>query len=340
MSGRLKDGIRIIKKITPARLWNLVLLRISFLLSLSLKKVIHWGGPFAVSIEPTTSCNLRCPECPSGLRSFSRPTGMLDFDHFKIIIDQFTSNLSYLILYFQGEPFLNPDFCKFIRYASIKKIYTVTSTNAHFLNDDRARETIESGLDKIIISIDGTDQDTYEKYRIGGNYNKVLEGIQNLSYWKKKLKKQNPIVALQFLVFKFNQQQISEIKELHKKLSTDQLYLKTAQIYDFHKGSELIPDNPHYSRYKKENGRYKIKNRFRNQCWRMWSSTVITWDGKVVPCCFDKDGKYVLGDLTKNSFYKIWNNTNYLKFREQILTARKEIDICRNCTNGSNIWIS
>jgi radical SAM protein with 4Fe4S-binding SPASM domain len=302
--------------------------------------VIHWGGPFAVSIEPTTSCNLRCPECPSGLRSFSRPTGMLDFDHFKIIIDQFTSNLSYLILYFQGEPFLNPDFCKFIRYASIKKIYTVTSTNAHFLNDDRARETIESGLDKIIISIDGTDQDTYEKYRIGGNYNKVLEGIQNLSYWKKKLKKQNPIVALQFLVFKFNQQQISEIKELHKKLSTDQLYLKTAQIYDFHKSSELIPDNPHYSRYKKENGRYKIKNRLRNQCWRMWSSTVITWDGKVVPCCFDKDGKYVLGDLTKNSFYEIWNNTNYLKFREQILTARKEIDICRNCTNGSNIWIS
>ena len=339
MSGKLKDGIRIIKKITPARLWNLILLRISFLLSLSLKKVIHRGEPFAISIEPTTSCNLRCPECPSGLRSFSRPTGMLDFDHFKNIIDQFTSNLSYLILYFQGEPFLNPDFFKFIRYACIKKIYTVTSTNAHFLNDDRARETIESGLDKIIISIDGTDQNTYEKYRIGGNYNKVLEGIQNLLYWKKKLNKQNPIVAIQFLVFKFNQHQISEIKELHKKLSTDQLYLKTAQIYDFHKSPELIPDNPRYSRYRKENDNYKIKNRLRNECWRMWSSTVITWDGKVVPCCFDKDAKYVLGDLSKNSFSEIWNNTNYLKFREQIITARNDIYICRNCTNGSNIWI-
>jgi len=339
MSGTLKEGIQIIKKITPGKAWNITLLKVSFFLSIFLKKVIHWGRPFALAIEPTTSCNLRCPECPSGLRSFTRPTGMMNFEFYKQLIDQFTPQLSYLILYFQGEPYLNPDFCSFIRYASHKKIYTVTSTNAHFLDDYNARETIESGLDKIIISMDGTDQDTYEKYRIGGSYKKVIESVRKLVYWKKQLKKHNPVIALQFLVFKFNQHQIRSIKKLSKELKVDQLFLKTAQIYDLQRGSDLIPDNADHSRYKKINGKYIIKNAFKNKCWRMWSSTVVTWDGKVVPCCFDKDAQYLLGDLNENSFSYIWNNREQMRFRGQILRSRKDIDICRNCTNGSDVWI-
>ena len=338
MPVNLKEVRGIIGKITSKKLWNIILLKSSFYLSILTNRVIHWGYPFAISIEPTTSCNLRCPECPSGLRSFSRPTGMLDFDFYKQIIEQCAPYLSYLILYFQGEPYLNPDFFKFVKYASQRNIYSITSTNAHYLNDEQARLTVDSGLDKIIISIDGTTQEIYEKYRVGGTYNKVIEGIQNLVYWKRQLKKQHPLIVLQFLIFKTNQHQIDEMKFLGKKLGVDQLNFKTAQIYNFQKGTDLIPDIDKYSRYKKENGNYIIKNKLHNKCWRMWSSTVITWDGKVVPCCFDKDAKYVLGDLKKNQFGDVWNNSHQYKFRKKILRSRKEIDICKNCSEGSNIW--
>jgi radical SAM protein with 4Fe4S-binding SPASM domain len=333
-----KESRGIIRKITITKLWNILLLKISFNISLIFRKVFHWGNPMAISIEPTTSCNLRCPECLSGLRSFSRPTGMLDFDFYKRIIDQVSPSLSYLILYFQGEPYLNPDFFNLIEYASKKNIYTTTSTNAHYLDDIRAKQTILSGLDKIIISIDGTDQETYEKYRIGGSINKVIEGIQKLVYWKNKLNKSNPLIVLQYLIFKTNQHQIDQIKKLSEALNVDQLNLKTAQIYDFQDGSGLIPDNTNYSRYKKVNGKYVIKNKLLNKCWRMWSSSVITWDGKVVPCCFDKDATYRLGDLTEKDFSEIWKSQDQLTFREHIIRSRKDIDICKNCTEGSNIW--
>jgi len=338
MSVFLKEGRSIIKKITIKKIWNIILLKTSFYLSILLRKVIHWGYPFAISVEPTTSCNLRCPECPSGLRSFSRPTGMLGYDFYKDVIEQCAPFISYLILYFQGEPYLNPDFFRFIKYASKKNIYTITSTNAHFLDDEQARLTVDSGLDKIIISIDGTTQETYEKYRIGGKYDKVIDGIQKLVYWKKQLNKQNPLIVLQFLIFKSNQHQIHEMKLLSKELGVDQLNFKTAQIYNFQKGSNLIPNESRYSRYKKVNGEYVIKNNLHNKCWRMWSSSVITWDGKVVPCCFDKDAKYILGDLINCRFLDIWNNSHQLKFRKQILISRKDIEICKNCSEGSNIW--
>jgi hypothetical protein len=79
--------------------------------------------------------------------------------------------------------------------------------------------------------------------------------------------------------------------------------LKTAQVYDYKNGNELIPENEQYSRYKKNSdGTYSIKNSLENNCWKLWHSCVITWDGKVVPCCFDKDAQYQLGDLQTHSF--------------------------------------
>ena len=144
----------------------------------------HGGMPISIAIEPTTSCNLRCPECPSGLRSFTRPTGMLQADLFKKTIDELANTLAYLTFYFQGEPYLHPQFLDLVQYASSRKIYTATSTNAHYLSEQMARRTIESGLDRIIISIDGTSQETYEAYRVGGNLDKVLEGAHYCSIKK------------------------------------------------------------------------------------------------------------------------------------------------------------
>lgn len=295
--------------------------------------VRHSGKPFTISIEPTTSCNLRCPQCPSGLRKFTRDTGKLSYSLFQKVINDLSPELFYLILYFQGEPYMNPLFFKMVEYAASKKIYTSTSTNAHFLNDRFAELTVKSGLDRIIISLDGTDQKTYEKYRVGGSYDKVIEGTRTLMNWKKKLRSSRPYVILQFIVFSTNESQLEEVRQLSKELGVDELQLKTAQIYDYEEGNELIPENEAFSRYKKtSSGKYVIDNRLYNHCRRMWQGCVITWDGLVVPCCFDKDATHRLGDMKKNNFKEIWQSDTYRKFREKVFKERKEIDICRNCT--------
>ena len=331
----LKDLINILSKLNFKRLWNIFLIRFSYYLTIILKKNIHWGEPFSISIEPTTTCNLRCPECPSGLRRFSRNTGMLSLDMFNKVIDELGSYLMYIILYFQGEPYLNPSFFEFIKIAKKKRIYTATSTNGHFLNDENARKTIEAGLDRLIISLDGIGQEAYSEYRIGGSYKKVIEGINNIVKWKKKLRSKTPYIIVQFLVLKTNEHQIDDIKKLCDELGVDKLEFKTAQVYNYKNGNPLIPNLDRYSRYKQlPDGTWKFKNKLPNRCFRMWSSCVITWDGLIVPCCFDKDAEYRLGDIKDKSFKEIWRSKSYIDFRTKVFTQRKQIDICRNCTEG------
>lgn len=339
MNRNITDGLNLFTKLSPIRVWNGGQLIGSYLTSRITGKPQHVGMPMSISIEPTTSCNLRCPECPSGLRSFTRPTGMLKPELFQSTIDQLASRLSYLTFYFQGEPYLHPQFLDLVSYASRKRIYTSTSTNAHYLNDKNAEASVRSGLDRLIISIDGTTQETYESYRIGGSLEKVIEGTKNIVRWKRELKSTTPHVIFQFLVVKPNEHQIDEVKKLGKELGVDEVAFKTAQIYDYQKGSDLIPNNERYSRYKKSNdGTYQIKNELLNHCWKMWHSCVITWDGKVVPCCFDKDAHYVLGDLNHQSFEEIWRGQKYNDFRASLLRSRTEIEMCKNCTEGTKVW--
>ncbi len=339
MIGSVYDSVNLIGKQNFSRVKNAGQILSSYIASRHSGKAIINGMPISISIEPTTSCNLRCPECPSGLRSFTRPTGMLKDNLFHRVINELAPTLSYLIFYFQGEPYLHPQFLSLVEYASKKKIYTATSTNAHYLTDDNARKTVESGLDRLIISIDGTTQETYESYRVGGRLDKVIEGTTNIIHWKKELKSKTPHVIFQYLVVKPNQHQVEDVKKLAKELGVDQVAFKTAQIYDYENGSDLIPTIDQYSRYKKNSdGNFSIKNELLDHCWKMWHSCVITWDGKVVPCCFDKDAHFVLGDLTKNTFKEIWNGEKYNDFRSTLLRSRSEIEMCRNCTEGTKVW--
>ncbi len=339
MIGNLNDTLNLVRKSTPARIINASKVLSSYHYSRLAGKANHWAMPMSIAIEPTTSCNLRCPECPSGLRSFTRPTGMLQADLFKNTIDELAATLSYLTFYFQGEPYLHPQFLELVNYASSRKIYTATSTNAHYLSEEMAKRTIESGLDRLIISIDGTSQETYEAYRVGGKLDKVIEGAKNIVRLKKELKSLTPFVVFQFLVVKPNEHQIEAVHKLAKEIGVDHVVLKTAQIYDYKNGSDLIPTIDKYSRYKKQkDGMYSIKNELLSHCWKMWQSCVITWDGKVVPCCFDKDAHYVMGDLQKQSFKEIWQGREYNDFRATLLRSRDEIEMCKNCTEGTKVW--
>lgn len=336
----LADSLNLLRKLTLRRVWNGVKLLSSFYASRLLKRPIQWGYPISISFEPTTSCNLRCPECPSGLRAFTRPTGMLQADFFRQTIDEIHRELLYLIFYFQGEPYLNPDFLDMVKYAHSKGIYTATSTNAHYLTDENARRTIESGLDRLIISIDGTTQDVYQQYRVGGKLEKVLEGARNIVKWKKEMNSQTPFVFFQFLVVKPNEHQIEAVKQLAREIGVDQVRFKTAQVYDYETDpNQLIPENDKYSRYRKNaDGTYAAKNKLANRCWKMQHANVITWDGLVVPCCFDKDATHQLGDLKKEGFKAIWKSQSYQNFRAKLMTGRKNIDICSNCSEGVSVW--
>lgn len=339
MLGKYHDGWRFLTKLSLRKLWNASLVMSSFYLSKIIRRVIHRGMPMAISFEPTTACNLRCPECPSGLRSFTRQTGNLKSDFFRKTIDQISEKLISLTFYFQGEPYINPAFLDMVRYAHDQRIYTVTSTNGHFLDDENCKKTIESGLDRIIISIDGTTQEVYQQYRKEGNLEQVIQGTKNLIRWKKQLKSHAPYIIFQFLVVGPNEHQIEEVKVLAKDLGVDEVKLKTAQLYDFQNGNPLMPKNEKYARYKKlPNGTFALKNKITDECWKMWHSCVITWDGQVVPCCFDKDASHPFGQTGKTEFKEIWFGTEARRFREQLLSGRDKIDICANCSEGCAIW--
>lgn len=311
----------------------------SYFLTRLLRRPIQWGLPMTISIEPTTACNLRCPECPSGLRQFTRPTGNLKAGFFRRILDELGDRLTWLIFYFQGEPYINPDFLAMVAEASQRGIYTITSTNGHFLNDDNARRTIESGLDRLIISVDGTTQETYENYRVGGDLEVVLQGARNVVKWKKKLQSATPHLIFQFLVVRPNEHQIEDIHRLAREIGIDEVKLKTAQVYDYQHGNPLIPEQEKYARYARQaDGTYRIKNRLLNHCWKLWHACVITWDGLVVPCCFDKDAQHQLGNLQTQSFRSVWQGSAYQSFRQKLLRGRDQIDICTNCTEGCTVW--
>lgn len=329
---------RYLKVLSFSRIYNFVLLYLSYYFSRIANRPVHFGKPLSISIEPTTSCNLRCPQCPSGLRSFSRDTGMLLQQTNRRIIDELTPQLSYITYYFQGEPYLNPDFLDMVSYASSKNIYTTTSSNGHYFTPEISDRTVESGLGTLIISLDGITQESYAKYRVGGKLDKVLEGTRNLTEAKKRAGKNTPFVVWQFIVFAHNEHELDELKKLAHDYGVDELKIKTAQIYDFENGSELMPKDEQYSRYIKTKNGYRIRNKLLNHCWRMWQGCVFTWDGDVVPCCFDKDAKHKMGNILQQPFKEIWKNHEYQRFRANLSQNRQQIDICTNCTEGTRVW--
>lgn len=339
MAAPIRDARLWYRAATPARAANAFRVWSSFQRARRTQDPRIGGLPISVSIEPTTACNLRCPECPSGLRSFTRPTGNLKQELFRQVIDELHRELWALTFYFQGEPYINPGFLDMVRHAAGRGIYTSTSTNAHFLDEANAEATVRSGLSRLIISLDGTDQATYEAYRKEGTLNKVIEGAERVVKWKRKLKSLSPHVVFQFLVVKPNEHQIPEARALAERIGVDDLWLKTAQVYDPKEDHPLIPTQDRYSRYRRNaSGVWQVKNKLEDNCWKMWHSCVITWDGRVVPCCFDKDAHHVLGDLRKNSFREVWNGEAYRAFRGALLRSRSDLDMCRNCSEGSPVW--
>ncbi len=293
-----------------------------------------WGMPISYSIEPTNHCNLKCPECPSGLGTLTRPLGLLKLDDFKKWIDQIKDTGFYVQLFFQGEPFINKQLPEMIKYAQSKNIYVSISTNGHFVNKVNVNDVLKYAPDKLIYSVDGLDEVSYQKYRVGGTFKQADEGLKLLITRRKQMKKKNPYVEFQFIVMKQNEHQLNDVRKYCDEVGVDKLVFKTMQISSYENAVKFLPTNPKFRRYLVKDGQFSIKSKLKNHCFALWRTSVITWDGKVVPCCFDKDAKYTLGILNNNRFIDIWKSNSYQKFRSSVLTDRKKISMCTNCTEG------
>ena len=336
----LRDSWRLARAHSkPSRFINTCKVELSYFIFRFTRKPIFWGMPTAISIEPTTACNLGCPQCPSGLKMFNRPTGKMSLQQFNAILPQISRTTGYITLYFQGEPYINKEFTGMIAAATKEGIYTATSSNAHFLTPEVAQKTVEAGLKRMIISIDGATQKTYAEYRIDGELSKVIEGTQNILAARKAIGVTYPVVVWQFIVFAHNEHEIESIRKLANDIGVDKLQLKTAQIYDFENADKWLPANPSYARYREKHGRIALKAAKKNRCKRFHQNPVLTWDGNMVPCCFDKDATHNLGNVFDTGLKEVWKGILRNAFGKKLKQGRSEIDICNNCTEGVRVWI-
>lgn len=308
-----------------ARCWNIAKVTAGYVASALRGRLIECGKPFTASIEPANYCNLRCAQCPTGLGLISKQRESMSLEKFKKAVNSMLPELTYLNLYFQGEPFLNKELHKMVEYATKYGIITSISTNGHFITPERADALKKAGLDKLIVSLDGIDQKSYEKYRRGGDFNRVLEGITNAVAAELN-------VELQCLLLSTTENIQNQVTSLGKRLGVNRVTFKRAQFYS---SDSLMPENERYSRYKK--GTLNLKKALKNRCWRVISGVVINTNGDVLPCCYDKNAAHSYGNIlesgaTKNAFHEILHSQKALDFKREVFSNRRCIHICTNCT--------
>lgn len=299
------------------------------------------GYPIKLTIDPASLCMLKCPLCPTGQGSPLRKRGLLDFENYKKIIDELSPWLFEVSLYNWGEPLLNKNLVKMIEYAHKKKIFTSVNSNLNVKIDNAfADSLIKSGLDNLIVSIDGITQKTYSKYRRGGDLSLALGNLRKIIGAKKKAKTDTPKICWQFLVMRHNENEIEEAKKLSKDIGVDSMFIGAircdmgAEIYidDQKKVNSIknwLPTKSKYSRYDYEN---KKRKTIKKNCHFLWATSVINWNGSVSPCCAIYNEGEDFGNAFEAGFRKIWNNPKYRLARKAISTKNPNLPIvCKNC---------
>ncbi len=285
--------------------------------------------PTSIALEPANICQLRCPECPVGQGIYRKKGAFLDLALLDKILDESAPYAHTIIFYFQGEPLLHAQLPEMIRRAKQKHFYTYLSTNLQAITPTLAHNLIAAGIDHIVASIDGITQASYETYRQGGSLDKAMQGLRLLQQ-EKKAQKKHVVLEWQCLKLATNEHEWQEIQERYKSLGADTLTFKTAQLYDYEHGNPLMPSQERDSRYKRIGDKYVLKKRMNRRCRRLFFNCVIDVHGNVLPCCYDKEGKYALGNIQENSLRDIWLSAKSKAFRKQI-AQQKDLDICSNC---------
>jgi radical SAM protein with 4Fe4S-binding SPASM domain len=259
----------------------------------------------------------------------------MDMEMYKKLIDEIKDTALMIIFWNQGEPFLHQNAIEMIRYNHDNGLFTMTSSNLNHLPDPEG--LVRSGLDTLIVSLDGATQETYNKYRINGDFETVIRNTELIIEAKEKLKSSTPVIKWQFIVMKHNEDEISKIKELARKTKVDELIFKSVQIYDKSDIKQFLPNNEKYRRYNVEGDNYTPKGKIANRCRRIFTQPVVNCDGEIAICCFDKDNTYKIGNLKDKSLKELWHSNNFHRWRNIVLKDRSKMDICLNCGEGIDL---
>ncbi len=314
-------------KIYIARLVNLLLFAYSYLFSKIFNKVKVYNSPLALHIETSSRCDLGCLFCDRGQGIISRPTDFLTLKDFQKIINKIPKSIYWITLYFQGEPLLDKTIIEKIKYLRTNNYYVEISTNAQNISKEIATALVESGLNRIIISMDGVTQSTYEKYRINGNINKVYEAINNLLDTKIFLHKKNPKIIVQYIVFKHNEDEIEIFKKIIKKIKV-KTKIKSAQLDS--NSIDYLPNNDRYRRYNINNNILQRKKKPPRPCYRLWKEIILLQNGQIAICCQDKNGDYINDNWYNTDIKKIWKSEKINNLRLATIKGTP-LEICNNC---------
>jgi len=291
--------------------------------------------PPAVSVELSSCCNLACPECMTGAGLLARKASFISYRLASDIATQLRGHVLSTWLSFQGEPMMHPEF---FRIAELfRGMNPVISTNGHYLDRENCISLAGSPLKKIIISYDGFSPDTYSIYRRGGDHALVTEGIRMLTSTVRERKSGLKIV-LQYLVHRHNEHEVRAAAAFAASVGAG-FRIKSMQLLDPERAGEWMPADRRKARYPLSGGGARPDGRVPSAgCFRMWTSAVITADGDVVPCCYDKNAAHVMGNMRNSTFRDIWVGDEYRIFREKVMRDRRLTDICSNCPQGRRIF--
>lgn len=294
----------------------------SFVFSFITKKVIVWGQPIVFSIEPSAVCQLSCPECICGQGKLIRKCSFIDVLAFEKIINQIKRKSSIVNLFFQGEPFLHPQIIELIKITKNAGLVTVISSNAQMIDEKMAINIVLSGLDMLIVSMDGASQDTYEKYRKLGDFNKLQTAMSALNDSKIQLNSNISLIA-QCLVTKDTEHEIEKLRNWSLK-NGFAFILKSIQVYNKENINEFLPKNKKYNRYTSKKGRAK-------SCIRLWTHILVLTDGRVVPCCMDKNAEFAIDSAFDSTIQKLIKNEKRKLFMSKVLKNKNKVELCKNC---------
>jgi len=292
------------------------------------------GFPDVIAIEPTNFCNLHCPLCPAHHASLDNSVkfGYMDINNFKSLIDQVKEFIYHVSLSFRGEPLLHKNLIDMIKYCTDSGVFSFINTNGTLLNDKIIKGIFDAGLGRINIALDGLTSETYNKYRVGGDFHKVYSGIKKITQMKRDGGYKHPEVIVQFLILKHNQHEVPKLPSLQKELNIDKISINRASVPSWlvdHPETakklceQFIPQN-YDSRY--DHGDIQVPNK---RCGA-YKRLAVTWEGDACVCNFDNNARYTLGNLFKDkTFNEIWFSEKNQRWRK--LIKRKELDICKDC---------
>lgn len=301
--------------------------------------------PFWLMIEPINVCNLRCPICPTGSGKMTRPPRSMKLAEFKKIIDEVRGYASKILLYNLGEPLLNQEALAMIRYAVDSGIRVKISTNGTLIKSKEiARAIVKSGLYYLTFSFDGLDQATYAKYRVGANIDDVIAGIGFVAEARRALGSSTPKIELQLVLTKNNEHQKGEFEQFAKKIGADFYLIKSLHLFgetEFQGlAKDYLPKDLAMSRYAFDrDGKLILRGENKNRCAYVEESVTVASDGSVIPCCYDYNSQYVMGNVFNERLKDIWKNKKYQLFRDQIKKDREKIIMCASCQEGRELFM-